>query len=216
MVGNVHHAGVGVGNRWMGNDIATADAADVVRVIIIMVERQCWHIQTADVVTVQYHHRLFFQFRRVIDYIFLRQAVGDDAIYRFRQSREWLGGGGVIAGDLGLEHRALLDGPNGFAGLPIEGEDEALLGVLDHRWYALAVHGEIHQHGWGGQVVIPLIAMVDLEMPATLAGLHVQRQQTAAEEVVAGSMTGVRLHGRGIRHHVHQAQFRVGGGGCPG
>ena len=216
MVGYVHHAGVGIRHRGMGNDIATADATDIVRIVILMIKGQCRHVKAADVITVQYHHRLFFQSRRVVDDIFFRQAVGDDAIHRFRQGREGLGGGGVITGDLGLEHRTLLDGPDRIASLPIEGEDQALLGVLDHRRYALSVHGQIHQHRWGGQVVIPLVAVMDLEMPAALTSLHVQRQQRTAEEIVAGSMTGVGLHCRGVRHHIHQAQFRVGGSGCPG
>ena len=80
---------------------------------------------------------------------------------------------------------------------------------------ALAVHRQVHQDGRGRQVVVPLIAAVDLEVPAPLSGPDVEREDAAAEQVVARPVAGVALHGRGVRHQVDQPQLRVGGGRRP-
>ena len=116
---------------------------------------------------------------------------------------------------MGLDDRAVLDRPNGLTGRPVECKNEALFRVLDHRGDLHAVHRQIHQNGRRRQVVVPLVAAVDLEVPPPLACLDVERQEGAAEEVVARPMARVRLDRRGVRHDVDEPQLRVGGRGSP-
>ena len=87
--------------------------------------------------------------------------------------------------------------------------------VLDHRWDLLSVHRQIHQNGRRRKVIIPLVAVVDLEVPPPLARLDVQREEAAAEQVVPRAMARVRLDRRSVRHEVHEPQLRVRGRGSP-
>ena len=121
----------------------------------------------------------------------------------------------VVAGHLRLDDLAIHDGPDRLAGLAVEGEDEPLLRVLDQRRDALAVHRQVHQDGRGRQVVVPLVAAVDLEVPAPLPGPDVEGEDAAAEQVVARPVARVALHRRGVRDEVDQPQLRVGGGRRP-
>ena len=210
-----HHAGARVRDRRVGDDVAAAEAADVVVEVVGVVLGQRRHVEAADPVVLEDGQRLLPELRRVVDDELLGQAGQDDGVDRLGPRRVRLSGRRVVAGHLGLDDLALLDGPDGLAGLPVEGEDEALLGVLDQRRNLLAVHRQVHQHGRGRQVVVPLVAAVDLEVPAPLAGLDVEGEDAAAEQVVAGPVARVALHRRGVGHEVDEAQLGVGRGRRP-
>ena len=159
--------------------------------------------------------RLLPQLGRVVDDELLGEARQQDGIDGLGPRRVRLPGRRVVAGHLGLDDLPLLDRPDGLARLAVEGEDEPLLGVLDEGRDALAVHRQVHQHGRGRQVVVPLVAAVDLEVPAPLPGLDVEREDAAAEQVVARPVARVALHRRGIGHEIDEPQLGVGGGGGP-
>ena len=180
-----------------------------------MVERKRRYVEAPDLVLTQDDLRLRLQIRGVVDDVVLGQPGQDDRVQRCRQSRVGLRGRSVVAGDLRLDDRALLDGPDRLAGRTVEREDEALLRVLDHRGNLYPVHRQIHEHGRRREVVVPLVALVDLEVPPPLARLHVEREQAAAEQVVARPMACIRLDRRGVRHEVDESQLRVGGRGSP-
>ena len=138
-----------------------------------------------------------------------------DRVQRLGPGRIRLPGRRVVAGDLRLDDLAIHDGPDRLSRLPVEGEDQPLLGVLDQRRDALAVHRQVHQDGRGRQVVVPLIAAVDLEVPAPLSRPDVEREDAAAEEIVARPVARVALDGRRVRDEVDQTQLRVRGGRRP-
>ena len=51
--------------------------------------------------------------------------------------------------------------------------------------------------------------MHHLEVPLALAGLHVERDEAVAEQVVAGTMAAVLVHERHADRNVDEAQFRI-------
>ena len=197
-------------------DVQAADAADVVAIFVLVGPGQRRHVKPPNPELREDLPRLLAQFRRIVDDELFGDAVDDDAVERLGPGRVWLGRGGVIAGHLGLENRAILDRPDRLAGGAIEGEYQPLFRVLDQRRNFFSVDDQIEQDRRGGNVVVPLVAAVNLEMPAALAGGGVERQHAAAEQVVARPVPGIGLYGGSIGDDVDQAEFRVGGGGRPG
>ena len=204
-----------VGDRRMV-DVEPAHAADDVAVVVVVGIRQRRHVEPPDPELAQDLQRLALQLGGEIEHVVCGQPIDHDRVQRLGSGRVGLGGGGVVAGHLCLHHRALLDRPERLAGGPVEGEDQPLLRVLDEGRDRLAVDRQIHEDRRGGQVVVPLVAVVDLEVPPPLPGGDVQRQHAATEEVVARPMARVGLDGRGVRHQVDELQLRVGGRRRPG
>ena len=108
---------------------------------------------------------------------------------------EWLGGGQLLAGHVGLRHVPLLDRPHGLAGLAVEHVRPPLLGHLHQRLDVASVHRDVDQVGCGGVVVVPDVVVHGLEVPAALAGPHVEGQDARREEVVARVETAVVVDG---------------------
>ena len=117
--------------------------------------------------------------------------------------------GQLLARHLRLRHRLLLDGPEGLAGRAVEGVGEGLLGDLHHRGDVLPVHGHVHEDGRGGGVVVPDVVMDQLVVPRPLPGLHVQRDQAGAEQVVAGAEAAVEVLGGAVGGNVDEPQLRI-------
>ncbi len=211
----VQDPGRRVGHRRLV-DVEPAHTADHVPVVVVVRIRQRRHVQPPDPELAQDLHRLALQLRREVEYVVLRQPIDHDRVEWFGPGRIRLGGGRVVARNLGLHHRTLLNRPDRLAGGSVESEDQPLLGVLDERRHARAVHGQVHQDRCRRYVVVPLIAAVDLKVPPPLSGRHVEGQDAAAEQVVSRPMARVRLNGRGIRHQVDEPECRIGRGRSPG
>ena len=92
-------------------------------------------------------------------------------------------------------HFDFIDRKDGCSGLPVEHIDIALLSDLSDRIDLFPVAADGDQVGWCGQVAVPDIMMHELIMPDALAGIGVQRQQTVGEEVVALSVSSVKIEG---------------------
>ena len=125
--------------------------------------------------------------------------------------RERLGLGEHLAGDVGRRDGALLDGPDGLAGLAIERVEEGLLGGLEEPLDLPPVDGHVHQDRGRRGVVVPDVVVDQLVVPAPFPGLGVQRDDARAEQVVAGVMTAVVVDGGAVGDDVDEPELGVGG-----
>src|SRR3982751_415387 len=78
-----------------------------------------------------------------------------------------------------------------------------------------AVDRDVEEIGGHRGVVVPDVVMHKLIVPATLPRLHVQGNETSAEEIVARTMAAVFIHQWHSDRYVHEAELRVGGVRCP-
>ena len=117
----------------------------------------------------------------------------------------------LLAGHVGLRDGALLDRPHGFAGLAVQDVGPALLGGLHDGRDVLPVHGDVHQVGCGGVVVVPDVVVHGLEVPPALPGLHVDGEDGGGEEVVARVESAEVVDRRRVGDHIDESQIRVGG-----
>ncbi len=193
----------------MGDHVSTALAAHVIQKFIRVVVRKRRHVEPTDPVIAQDLERLLPQIGSVVDHELLGQPAQNDRVYRLGKSRIRLRGGGIVPRNLRLDHRSLLDGPDRLTGLAVEGEDQTLLGVLDQRRDFHPVHGQIHQNRGRSDIVVPLVAVMDLKVPATFSRPYIESEDAPSEEVVARPMARVRLYGRSVRDDVDEAQLGI-------
>ena len=92
------------------------------------------------------------ELRREVD-----QVVLGDPLHLVggRTGRERLRRRQLLAGNLGMGHGPLLDGPDGLTGLPVQRVKESLLGGLEDSGDRLPVDGDVQQDGCGGGVEVP-------------------------------------------------------------
>ena len=72
-----------------------------------------------------------------------------------------------------------------------------------------AVHDDVHEERRGRRVVVPDVVVHELEVPAALARLHVERDDARAEEVVAGVEAAVVVDRGAVRDEVDESEFGV-------
>ena len=84
-------------------------------------------------------------------------------------------------------HRRLDNWPNRFACFSIKDEQKTLLGDLHQCLDRLTFHLNINQIWSSGQIVIPNIVVHSLEVPDSLAGLAVQRDDTVGKKIVTAT-----------------------------
>ena len=180
-----------------------------------MIMRERRDVQSADAVVAQDLERLRTKLRGVVDHEFIGKPAQDDRVHRLGKRRVRLRGGGVVSRYLGLDHRPLLDGPERFARLAVECEDKTLLRALNEDRDPLTAHREVHQDRGSPDVVVPLVAVVDLEVPPALPRRHIERENASAKEVVARPVARIGLHGGGVRDNVHKPQLGIGRGRSP-
>ena len=88
-----------------------------------------------------------------------------------RRDREGLGRRQDLAQRAALRHGALLHRDDRLAGLAVQGEDQALLGGLDHAPRGLAPPSStVAQRRLGRDVVVPDVVVGGLKGPGELAG----------------------------------------------
>src|SRR5690606_27038886 len=126
------------------------------------------------------------------DQILLRHALTGESR---RLAGNGLGGRQSLARQTVLRHRHLVDGPDRFAGHPVQHVGVALFGDLGHRLDGAAIHLDVDQVGGGRIVEIPYAVVHRLEVPDTFAGTRVQADDALAEQVVAWSMAAVEVVG---------------------
>ncbi len=83
--------------------------------------------------------------------------------------------------DLSLDDRAFFNRPNRLARFSIESKHETLFRILNQCRNALAINREVHQHRRSREVIVPLVAMMNLEMPAAFTCFYIESKNTAAE-----------------------------------
>ena len=133
-----------------------------------------------------------------------------------RSCRERLCFRQFFARDFRFRYRTFLDRPDRLARYPVEGIGERLLCGLNDNGYFLAVDIDIQKDWSSWRVVIPDVVMDHLEMPDPLAGIHIQRDQAGAEQVVTRAETTVEVQCCTVRRDIDNAVFLVGGQWRPG
>ncbi len=103
----------------------------------------------------------------------------------------------------------LFDGEERFAGRAIEEKQVALLRGLGDGVYLLAVGANRDQRGWRREVAVPDIVMDALEVPDSLAGVRVERQQSVGVEIVADAVCTVEVVDGGARGDVDDAALFI-------
>ena len=73
----------------------------------------------------------------------------------------------------------------------------------------LAVHRDVEEVRRHRRVVVPDVVVHHLEMPLALAGLHVDRDEAVAKQVVARAMAAVLVHQRHADRDVDEAQLGI-------
>src|SRR6185312_6921006 len=134
---------------------------------------------------------------------------------RRRLRGKGLGGGGPLAGDIGLRNGSFFDRPQRLAGEPIEDEHRSELGALRHGLDRFAIVFDREEFRGDWQVVVPEVVVNDLEMPEALAGARVERQQRIAEEVVALAIGTIEVEAWSAERNERDAMFRVDGHFAP-
>ena len=84
-MGVEHQPGIRVSNRWVWNDIAATQTADIVQVRTVMIFRQRRNVQSADPELAENFHGLILQLWRVVDNEFFGNAIIHDGIHRLTQ-----------------------------------------------------------------------------------------------------------------------------------
>ena len=156
--------------------------------------------------------RLGAQLGREVDQIVARDSL---QIERRRLRRERLRLGRPLLRDLRLRDRLLFQRPHRAAVGAVEHVGEGLLGQLHHRAHGLPVHVEVDENRRRRHVVVPDVVVDQLLVPDHLAGLDVQADQRAREEVVAGPVSAVDVVGGRFHAQVHVAQRRIGAERAP-
>ncbi len=84
------------------------------------------------------------------------------------------------AGHVALRNRSLFDRPERLARHTIEHEEESVLGGLRNSVDRLPLVTHRDELRRGGEVVVPQIVVHDLEMPESLAGARIERDQRSS------------------------------------
>ena len=127
-----------------------------------------------------------------------------------RLCRHRLGGGIPFAGHVALGHRRFGDRPDRLAVGAVEHEGKGVLGRLRQRLDGAAAHLHVEQDRRAHIVAIPDIVMHRLVIPAALAGLGIDRDDTVGEEVRPGPEGAVIIVGGLFDGQIDQPQFGIG------
>ena len=144
---------------------------------------------------------------RVVDDVRFLAAL---EVVRLRLGRVRLHLRQLLARHLRLRRRPHFHRPDRFAGVAVVGVDVGLLGDLEQARDAPAADVDVEQDRRRRRVVVPDVVLDQLLVPDPLAGLHVQRDDAGAEQVVAGAEAAVVVDGRAVGRDVDQAARRVG------
>ena len=151
--------------------------------------------------------------RRKIDQVVDRHALTIEG-RRFR--REGLRRPNHLAGHVGLRiDRAFLDGPNGFAGRPVEHIGEALLRYLGDRLDLAAVDVDVDEVWMYRKIVVPQTMMDRLEMPHSFARLDVDGNERLGEQIRAEAVTTIEVIGHRTCRGVENSELLVTAVGAP-
>ena len=146
--------------------------------------------------------------RGVVDEIVFLQPLlrVRSGLRRYRLRRRCLLAWHVALQHLGLRHR-----PDWRPGRAIEGVDPALLRRRRQHLPPLSVHRDVEQVGRHRRVVVPDVVMDHLEVPTLLAGLHVERHDAVAVEVVTVPMPAVLVAERHADRDIDETQRGIRG-----
>ena len=141
----------------------------------------------------------------------IHQGIFAQALHIERRRLGWkrLGLRQFFARNDGSRHWQFFDRPDRFAGFPIKGVDQALLGRLhDDRGRSLICH-HIQQYWRRRRVEIPDVMVHQLIMPGPFASAGMESDQGCAVEVVAGMVATIVVDGDAVGGNVDQAQFQI-------
>ena len=110
-----------------------------------------------------------------------------------RPGRERLRRRRLLARDVGLRDRPLLDGKDRLAGHAIEEIEKRLFAHHGDRLDGPTVHREIDQHRRRRDVHVPDRVVHELEMPFATTGPVVDGDEAFREEVVPGPESAVEI-----------------------
>ena len=128
--------------------------------------------QRADLVLRHQRLCLRAQLGRKVDQVVHRHAL---ALERRRLGDERLRQAGLLAGNIRLLDRALLDRPHRLARPAVEDVEPALLGRLRHHWDVLAIDCDVCQNRRARDVEVPDSMVYELVVPSELARAQVGR-----------------------------------------
>lgn len=117
--------------------------------------------------------------------------------------------------DRALRHGLLVDPEERLPRLPVEQVEPTGLARLRDARPQLAVDVHVEQHDRAGRVVVPDVVVDFLEVPPVLAGLRVERDDRASEEVVAGPFGAVQVRGCVSGGEVQEPEVRIDRGRLP-
>jgi len=129
---------------------------------------------------------------------------------RARSHRERLRRPGLFAGHGTLRHRALLDGKERDACLAMQDVEMSHLGAHDHRGNRLPVARDIHEDRLSRNVVVPEVAMHDLEIPDDLTRRRSERDDRVRVHVCAEPLATVVVGARSAGGNEEEAEYRRG------
>src|SRR5439155_1362755 len=130
-------------------------------------------------------------------------------VERRRFGHKRLRGAGFLARHVGLRHRPLVDRPDRLPGHPIEHVHPGLFGGLCDRFDRPSVDRNVNKDWRARDVHVPDAVVNELEMPQSFARLQIERDQTLAEQTVAGAMATVVIAGRQLDWQINDAELFV-------
>jgi hypothetical protein len=96
-----------------------------------------------------------------------------------------------------------------LASQAIEHEGKPGLRHLRDRGNFLAANGDVDEHRWRRQIVIPDVVMERLEVPNTLACIRIETHETVGEEVIPVAVAAVEIAGWRLDGQIDVTVLRV-------
>jgi hypothetical protein len=116
----------------------------------------------------------------------------------------------ALARHIALRHRLFFDRPHGLTGYAIEHKRHRLFSQLRNCFNLFAVDHNVAEDGRGRRIVVPHAVMHDLEVPHSLSGLGIEANQALRVQVVAQTVTAIKVMRWRLHREIHIAQFQVG------
>ena len=135
---------------------------------------------------------------------------------RRRRDRIRLRVRGLLAFHMRGRNTTVLDREERLSGRALENVDVTRLGDLRDGvdFATVARHGD--QCRRGGEVPVPQVVLYRLEMPETLSGFRIEREQRVGEQIVPDTVRAVEVECRRAGGGEHDAALLIDGDARPG